>query len=66
MSNLAKFFRRCRARFDLYIGGVVVDVVLPVLMQRQASAFLVSFPVEVPQIQFFDVLGFQFGLVDVH
>ena len=42
MSNLAKFCRRCRARFGLYIGGIVVDVVLPVLMQRQTTAVLVS------------------------
>ena len=42
MSNLAKFCRRCQVRFDLYIGGVVVDFVLPVLVQRQAAAVLVS------------------------
>ena len=58
MSKLAKFCRRCRARSDLYTGGagkvwtvyelacflspLVVDVVLPVLMQRQALAVLVS------------------------
>ena len=37
---------------------LVVDVVLPVLMQRQALAVL--FSLQVHQIQFFDVVGFQF------
>ena len=63
-------------RFDLYSGGagkvwtvyelkcflssLVIDVVLPVLMQRQALAVLFVRTVEVPQFQFFDVVGFQF------
>ena len=38
----------------------VVDVVLPVTMQRQALAVLFVLTVEVPQIQFFDVVGFRF------
>ena len=58
--------RKCSSRslalFDLYTvgAGKVVDVVFPVTMQRQALAVLFVLTVEVPQIQFFDVVGFQF------
>ena len=48
--------------YDLacFLSPLVVDVVLPVTIQPQALAVLFVLTVEVPQIQFFDVVGFWF------
>ena len=40
-----------------FLSPLVVDVVLPATLQRQALAVLFVLTVEVPQIQFFAVLG---------
>ena len=48
-----------------FLSPLVVDV-LPVIMQRQALAVLCRFSMEVPQLQFFDVVGFQFWDMVVH
>ena len=42
-----------------FLSSLMVDV-FPVTMQRQALAVLFVLTVEVPQIQFFDVVGFWF------
>ena len=49
-----------------FLSTLVVDVVLPVTLQRQALAVLFVLAVEVPQIQFFDVVGFRFLGMCVH
>ena len=49
-----------------FVSPLVVDVVLPVTLQRQALAVLFVLTVEVPQIQFFDVVGFRFLGICVH
>ena len=48
------------------LSPLVVDVVLPVLVQRQALAVPFVLTVEVPQIQFFDVVGVRFLHMWVH
>ena len=47
-------------RGHVLLVSLVVDVVLPVTIQRQALAVLFLLTVEVPQIQFFDVVGCRF------
>ena len=43
-----------------FLSPFVVDVVLTVTMQRQALAVLFVLTEEVPQVQFFDDVGFRF------